>query len=220
MTKSENVSHLHTLDSVQSLSSKPARTESWNCRSQLNHVWTLPTKFLYQLQLHLFNLNICAWRGGYSSVIGRSLVEIPAPPGWVSCMSKCPWAWYWTPNCSWGPLRWASNLCRAYPAPTYTQRQLGLAPATNPTTPWKGDKVVTGNDMIWLLCMTSTAWLNSYCRLSLFVTRSAAQLLSSPHYVQSLPFSIQSSINLGLSIYDCARSHTIPDEPPFCHNPA
>ena len=30
-------------------------------------------------------------------VIG-SVVQIPAPP---SCMSKCPWARYWTPNCSW-----------------------------------------------------------------------------------------------------------------------
>ena len=33
--------------------------------------------------------------GRVSLVIGRSLVWIPAPP---SCMSKCPWARYWTPN--------------------------------------------------------------------------------------------------------------------------
>ena len=29
------------------------------------------------------------------------LVQIPAPP---KCMSKCPWARYWTPNCSWQSL--------------------------------------------------------------------------------------------------------------------
>ena len=31
-------------------------------------------------------------------VIGRSLVWILAP---LSCVSNCPWARYWTPNCSW-----------------------------------------------------------------------------------------------------------------------
>ena len=40
---------------------------------------------------------------------GRSLVRIPAPTG---CLSKCPWARCWTPNCSWWTLHGAdSTIC-------------------------------------------------------------------------------------------------------------
>ena len=36
------------------------------------------------------------WVPWESLVIWRSLVRFP-----MVCMSKCPWARYWTPNCSW-----------------------------------------------------------------------------------------------------------------------
>ena len=63
----------------------------------------------------------------------------------LSCMLKCSWVRYWTPACSWcavgtlhgslchqwRALLWAGDLSREYPA--FTQRQLGLAPAKNPT---------------------------------------------------------------------------------------
>ena len=55
-----------------------------------------------------------------------------------SCMSKCPWARYWTPHCSSvRALRWTGDLSREYPALTLRQgwdwlQQQHLA------TPWKG----------------------------------------------------------------------------------
>ena len=89
--------------------------------------------------VHVLKYMCVAGRAGLL-VIGRSLVQISAlGRAELSCMSKWPWARYWTPNCSWcavgtlRALRWAGNLSRVYPA--LTQRQLGLAPATTPATP-------------------------------------------------------------------------------------
>ena len=69
------------------------------------YIRTVYTYILLQdLPLTVSILYNTQW-GGWSSVgragrlvIGRSLILIPAE---LSCMSKCPWAKYWPPNCSW-----------------------------------------------------------------------------------------------------------------------
>ena len=55
----------------------------------------------------------------------------------LSCMSKCPWARYWTPHCtSVRALRWAGDLSREYPALALRQGWDWLQ-QQHPATPWK-----------------------------------------------------------------------------------
>ena len=68
-------------------------------------------------------------------VIGRSLVQIPAPSGWAELHVEVSLSKILTPKLLLRALRWAGAVFRVYPA--LTRRQLGLAPATNHETPWK-----------------------------------------------------------------------------------
>ena len=68
------------------------------------------------------------------------------------------------------------DLSRVYPA--LAQRRLGLAPATNPATPWKRDKAFTDHDVTWQapdpMCLDSAHFTLSCCKI-------AAVQLCTPH---------------------------------------
>ena len=69
--------------------------------------------FCYLLPAWLIQpITMCVYCGSVGRVghlvIGRSPVRIPAPS---SCMSKCPWARYWTPSCSWWAVVAVINVC-------------------------------------------------------------------------------------------------------------
>lgn len=87
------------------------------------------------------------WEGGGCSsagragrlAIGTSLVQILAPLGWDELHVKVSLSKILNPKLLLRALRWAGDF-------TFARRQLGLAPATNPATPWKRDKAVADDD--------------------------------------------------------------------------
>ena len=104
----------------------------------------------FSLRAH-FGSKEAFWRGGCSLagragrlVIGRSLVQIPAL-GWAELLVEVSLSKILNPKLPLTPCMAASAISegpcdelesREYPA--LTQGQLGLAPAKNPVTPWKG----------------------------------------------------------------------------------
>ena len=90
-------------------------------------------------------------------VIERALVQIPAL-GWaeLSRMSKCPWARYWNPNCSWSAIGTLhGGLCRQWgPCDELVTHPGSTLPSPRdswdwlqqkPLQPQKRDEAVTDN---------------------------------------------------------------------------
>ena len=95
---------------------------------------------LHRIQTTFTRLKLSGWsRSANDQKVGSN----PGSPGlsWAAVsLSKI-----LKPKLLLRALWWAGDLSRFYP--TFTWRQLGLAPATNPATPWKRDKAVTDHDM-------------------------------------------------------------------------